>query len=43
MEANNLPRGHPGSAKSIILFTLPHFSRIIIIQATPPVPNIGIS
>jgi len=44
MEANNLPRGHPRSAEFIILFsTLPHFSRIIIIQATEPIPNMGIT
>ena len=44
MEAHNLPRGHPGSAEFIILFsTLPHFSHIIIIQATQPIPNLGIT
>ena len=44
MEANNLPRGHLGSAEFITLFsTLPHFYRIIIIQATQPIPNMGIT
>ena len=44
MEANNLPRGHLGSAEFITLFsTLTHFSRIIVIQATKPIPNMGIT